>query len=285
MSRSLLGFHTMSLSLRLTRKDTERLIKHFYNFCKQTGIIRMLIVKELSNGQKDYKQYSLKFSGTSLILPHKLEINFSDKNRGIKWTIRCDRRSEAYKEYGIEVTINPKILLEIQDYITAATCEDMEIAVFNFNHISSKISPLLRTFDQYNLKRFDCCINFSVSELAPGCTSELIMDLMRRADIPPRFKVEKVYDKGSHRMKARPNSFYLVSKSVTINCYRKAAELEDRRERHRTTIAQEDIDEASDIIRFEVQTTYRRAIPISNLIKTAVFHSIYTMIGSDTLPV
>ena len=56
MSRSLLGFHTMSLSLRLTRKDTERLIKHFYNYCKQTGIIRMLIVKELSNGQKEVKK-------------------------------------------------------------------------------------------------------------------------------------------------------------------------------------------------------------------------------------
>lgn len=107
MLRSSLGFHTMSISLRLTRKEIEQLIKHLHNYCKRTGNIRMLIVNKLPNGQKDYKEYSPKFSGTSLILPRKLEIFFSDENRGIKWIIKSDRRSEFYKEYGIEATINP----------------------------------------------------------------------------------------------------------------------------------------------------------------------------------
>lgn len=286
MLRSSVGFHTMSLSLRLTRKDTEQLIKHFYNYCKQTGIIRMLIVKELPNGQNDYKEYSPKFCGTSLILPHKLEINFSGKNRGIKWTIRSYRRSEVYKEYGIEVTINPKILggtdtQNKQDYITVADCNDMLAAVSKYNRISQEISPLLLTFNQYNLKRIDRCINLCVDELAPGCLSEQIMNLMKRGDIPPRFKEKMKYNKKLHRLKAYPDSFYLVSKSVTINCYLKSKELQDRMENHRTTITQDDVDEASDIIRFEIQTTYRNAIPIFKLIEknSSLLNQYYDWLG------
>lgn len=48
-----------------------------------------------------------------------------------------------------------------------------------------------------------------MNELAPECTSKQIMDLIRRGDIPPYYEEQMEYDNKSHRMKARPDCFYL----------------------------------------------------------------------------
>lgn len=114
------------------------------------------------------------------------------------------------------------------DYITAATYQDMKIAVANFNHIIANISPLQKSFDCYELKRIDYCINFDLSELAPDCSPELIMNLIRRSNIPSYYNEWTKYDSTSHRSKSKPSSFYLVSKSVNINCYSKYMQLQER---------------------------------------------------------
>ena len=200
-----------------------------------------------------------------LITPLNLKISYADKNcdRGIKWMLRCDRNNDAYSEYGIEAIINPKILLGIHDYLTAATCDDMNKAITNFNSISENISPLLRTFYDYTLKRTDYCVNFAINELFPECTVEQIMELIRRGNIPPHYEEWKKYNIKSHRKKASPNSFYLMNRSVHINCYRKSVELQERREKGMTSITQSDIDNSQDIIRFEVQCKYPKVYSIS----------------------
>lgn len=63
--------------------------------------------------------------------------------------------------YIIEAIINPKILAGIIDYLTAATYDDMNVAIVNFNHESNKISSLLGRFNDYKIKRVDYCILIS----------------------------------------------------------------------------------------------------------------------------
>ena len=263
MRRSSLGFHTVDMVLRLTHDETERLIKHFYRHSKQPGTIRMLMLTTLPGGEKEWREYSPIHMGTRLVLPLNLKISYPDKDHGIKWMIRSDMQSDAYKEYTIEATINPKILGGSRDYINAATEDDMEVAAINFNRIARSISPVLKTFDYYRIKRIDYCVNFSLNEFAPGCSSDQVMKLIRRGDIPPHFREWAEFDSTAHRMKGKPDSFYLICKSANINCYGKQVELWERNQKNPGSISQTMLKEAQDIIRFEVQCKYPKVYALS----------------------
>ena len=162
--------------------------------------------------------------------------------------------------YIIEAKINPKFLAGITDYLTAATYGDMNIAIVNFNDESKKISSLLGTFNDYRIKRVDYCINICLSDFIHTSDFQQVINLIKRSDIPPHYEEWMEYDKTSHRMKSKPESFYLCSKSVNINCYSKYLQLQNRSqenvEKGFDPISQETIDASHDIIRFEVQCKY-----------------------------
>ena len=207
MLKSSLGFHTITLSCLLLYHDG--LLNDFYNYSKQTGSLKI------------YKNEQ-----------DNLIIKFYPEYKGIEWEIRYN--DWLYDKTGIYakllVTINPKILGKIQDYITAATFNDMENAIANFNAISQSISPQLDTFDKYSVSRIDYCINFSLSELCQKCSPEQLMYLIKKSNIPSSYQEWMQYDKVSHRMKSSPNSFYLMNNSVHINCYNKYLQLVEKSE-------------------------------------------------------
>ena len=269
MLRSSLGFHTITLFLRLNYGEVEKLIKHFCTYRKHTGLIRMLIPQP--KPEKGWREYTPMYNGRRIILPLHLKIIYCGKDQGIRWVIRSDRRNEMYSEYTVEATINPKILGGVTDYVTASNCNDLDTAIRKFNRISKGISPVLGTFENYTFKRIDYCLNFDVDEITPGCTSEQVMNLIRRGDVPPHFKERTEYDSISHRMKSKPDSFYLICKSTTINCYRKSVELQRRIEKgHRkgsSSVTQEMVDAAQNIIRFEVQCKYPKVYNLSRRTK------------------
>ena len=194
------------------------------------------------------------------ITPLYTNIVYHKEYTGIKWSIRCNRRNEAFKSHFVEVTVNPKILGGINDYITAATYIDMETVIENFNNKARSISPILKDFHHYYLKRVDYCINFALNELTPKCSREQIMKLIKRADIPPQYEEWEEYDYTAHRTKGKSSSFYLINSSVHINCYMKHVELLERSQKYvskrYSQITQEMLDESQDIIRFEVQCKY-----------------------------
>jgi len=191
------------------------------------------------------------------------------QNIGMDWTIKFNIWFEPLGKFMniIQVKINPKILSGCLDYITAANSGDMNAAIVNFNSISQSISPILRTFDQYSLKRIDYCINFSLNELAPGCSAEQMMNLIKRSDIPPHYEEWTEYNSISHRMKTKPGSFYLKCHSANINCYSKYMKFQEQSredlEKGYPPISSKKMDEAQDIIRFEVQCKYRKMYTLS----------------------
>ena len=143
----------------------------------------------------------------------------------------------------------------------------MNIAIINFNDNSKKISSLLGTFNDYRIKRVDYCINIRLGDFLPTYNPELIMNLIKRSDIPPHYKEWMEYDKTSHRMKSRPESFYLCSKSVNINCYSKYLQLLNRLQENVKKgfmpIPPEIINASRSIIRFEVQCKYHKAYSLN----------------------
>ena len=248
MLQSSLGFHTMTLDMSLTGTDVYKLLLDFIAYSKTTAL-KMYRLKE---GQ--YITYS-----SPNYLPTDVKIYFDGKYKGIHWHIYSDDRYSGMV-YIIETTINPKFLAGITDYLAAATYGDMNIAIINFNNESKKISSLLGTFNDYRIKRVDYCINICLSDFIPICDPELIMNLIKRSDIPPHYKEWTEYDDTSHRKKSRPESFYLCSNSANINYYSKYLQLQNRSQENEEKgfdpIPQETIDASHDIIRFEVQCKY-----------------------------
>lgn len=262
MPRSSLGFHTMTLSLTLKYHEIPKLISHFKQYSQKTGLIQIYHV----DGKGKYTKY--KTAGNNTYLPTHLQISYYQEDRGIRWSIRYNNWSSSFKSYIVEVTINPKILGGINDYITAATYDDMETAIKKFNLESERISPLLKSFDDYSIKRVDYCINFALNELAPGCNPELIMNLIKRGNIPAHYKEWKKDDKTAHRMKSSLSSLYLMNPSANINCYIKHVELQERLCKNEckgySLISQTTINEVQDIIRFEVQCKYHKIYVLSS---------------------
>lgn len=261
MPHSSLGFHTMTLSLTLNYWDYLQLIGDFAKYSHDTRLIRMYHV----DGRGNYSEYQ--HSRDDSIVPINLRISYYHEYRGIKWLMK-DNIQRQRSEHIVEVTINPKILGGIHDYITAATYDDMPTAIANFNHISQSISPILKSFDHYRPKRIDYCVNFDLNELAPGCDPELIMKLIKRSNIPPHYEEWMEYDDTAHRTKSRPSSFYLKNSSVNINCYNKLIQLQEKfrenEKRGLPPLPQATLDAAKGIIRFEVQCKYYKTYTVSN---------------------
>lgn len=265
MLRSSLGFHTLTFFLKLTSEEAKQLKEHFQRYSKDTGLIKIFPLDNPSRTSR------IVFDRGKAKRIKEVKANYAVKyfqaDRGIEWLIRYNNWCTDFQSYIIEVTINPKILGNIQDYITAATYDDMEAAITNFNLEAKRISPLLKTFDCYSLKRVDYCINFDLNELVTGCTPVRIMELIRRGNIPPHYKEYMEYDETAHRTKSKPGSFYLINRCVNINCYSKLMALHERSKKREcrglSPVPQAILDSAHGIIRFEVQCKYHKTYTLS----------------------
>lgn len=268
MLRSSLGFHTITLSLSISTNEASQLITDFCTYREKTGTIEIYRKNEKNEPIIYYHSY---------YLPLTTNIKFKDKDRGIRWCIRESKKSES-SGYIIEATINPKILAGVIDYLTAATYTIMGCAVGSFNNISKEISPLLYNFHDYQITRIDYCANISLDEIVPECDPMQIMNLIKRSNIPHHYEEWMEYDYTAHRTKSKPESFYLKSKSVTINYYSKYLQLlnisKNNEEKGYLPIDQEILDASRNILRFEVQCKYHKIYSLSQEAEKAGDHSL-----------
>lgn len=271
MLHSSLGFHTMTLSLPLFGDEIYKLLDDFIRYNEETGFLLMYRKNENDQYIKYFPQ-----KGNISYLPSDIKIYYNNRNKGIKWHIFDDRFHTM--GFIVDVTINPKTLSDIHDYITAATYCDMKMAIITFNDEVKKISPLLKTFHDYNIKRVDYCINFYLKELAPECSQEQIINLLRRGNIPTSYQEWTEYDGRACRNKRKPESFYLYNSSITINCYSKYMQLvnqsKENQERGYPPIPAQVLEASQDIIRFEVQCKYHKTFTLNQRAEALGNHEI-----------
>ena len=269
MLRSSLGFHTITLTLSLLYDEANQLITDFCTYRDKTGNIEIYRLKD----GKPIIYYPSDHLPPEINIKFKDRYRYGDGNRGIKWCIRKSEWCNDFIDYIVEATINPKILADITDYLTAATYNDIDLAAANFNKISHEISPLLHSFSDYRITRIDYCVNISLDEFIPECTPMRLMNLIKRSNIPPHYEEWMKYDNTAHRTKSRPESFYLKSKSVNINYYSKYLQLlnksKENVDRGYPPIDQKTLDASRNIYRFEVQCKYYKIFSMSQKAKEA----------------
>ena len=259
---SSLGFHTMTLDLSLLRDDVKILLLDFKTYSETTP---------LKIYRKKEKKYVL-YTPSEDYLPSDIKICYDNQYCGIQWHLYEDCYL-ANICYILEARMNPKFLAGIHDYLTSAVYGDMNIAISNFILESKKISPLLSKFDDYKIKRIDYCVNISLDDFKISCSPEQITNLIKRSDIPFHYKEWMEYDNIAHRMKSKPESFYLCSRSVNINYYSKYLQLLNLSNQNLkngySPVDQETLDASRNIYRFEVQYKYFKTYSLSQKFEAA----------------
>jgi len=277
-----LGFHTFTISKKLTTKEAEMLINDFKSYMEKTGEIAVFPIRKVrapddADGftrwlYANFSQYYV--------------LHYTKQNKGIIWLLRCNDVSPGFIKPGeidrpcsIKATINPKILTGGSNYLAAATSADLKAAKPLFSAEAKKISPVLGTYSHYKMNRPDYCVNFDLNELGIPCTPEQMIYLIKHADIPWRYLEREKYDDISKRKKTDKNNFYLESKSVTINCYGKEAQLRKK------FPDCPDLEASRNVIRFEVQCNYLKTYSLLKKVAsepgTTNSDAIQTMLSED----
>ncbi|WP_371375529.1 hypothetical protein [Sporomusa aerivorans] len=250
------GFHTITIVKKLTKKEASKLIADFQSY-SATNDIKFVPIHELKS--TDNSDEFIKWLHSSF---SKYYIGYYPESKGILWLLRYSNISPGFikpgevdKPCSIKATINPKILTGENDYLAAATVDYLEDVEALFNNEAKKISPILGEYRHYSMNRPDYCVNFDLRELKIPCTAERMIKLIKRGNIPTHY-FEWVDDNDSAK-----SSFYLESKSVTINCYWKHKQLKEDFEDC------PDLETSQNLIRFEVQCKYLKTYLLSRDIK------------------
>ncbi|MNW42260.1 Replication initiation factor [compost metagenome] len=192
------------------------------------------------------------------------------KGHGIIIILRCARKpnrprsnniqgninqdSQGINYHAIEIRLNPKVLIQANEYVEVARESDFSEICDQFKKV---LKPLQKKFEaspskniyrfnkleEYQVNRIDYCIN-----IRSTMHKELI-ELIRRAEIPARFSPVTKSDKKSGREVAYKNSFYIQTQnhSVVVNFYNKEHQMYNEFESY------ERLNDASNIIRLEIQ--------------------------------
>ena len=257
MEKTSRGFHTVTIVKTLTKKEALKLIEDFKYYAGTNNIKFFQIRKLKASGHVDEFTKWLYSTFPDYYIAHYPEY------KGILWLLRYSnispgfiKQGEVDKPCSIKATINPKILTGEKDYLAAATVDYLESAETLFNNEAKKISPILGEYSHYSMNRPDYCVNFDLSELKIPCTAERMIKLIKRGNIPTHYSEWVDDDDDSAK-----SSFYLESKSVTINCYWKHKQLKENFNDC------PDSETSKNLIRFEVQCKYLKTYLLSKDIK------------------
>lgn len=236
------GFHTFSIFREVSSEVYAKLCREF----------------------KEHSQYDSDFSGYPLSSKQEGYIAWEyvyQENKGIRWKLSSriiqNASGQCLSKRMIEAIINPRTLLE-NNYIAAATEADLNDVEAIFDERANEISELLGCFKNYTINRVDYCMNIDLEELDFPCTTQQLMQLIKKGNIPPYFSERKEYSATGHRYVTDSNSFYLISSAVIINFYLKYPQ---QTEKHPNYLYR---DKSENVIRFEVQCRNKKLNELLN---------------------
>jgi hypothetical protein len=253
------GVHTFSFFQRLKEDEYFILISDFEKFINGKGEIKHQPIKDKNDPKKII----------GWIYTYK-------NGKGIRWVLHSTKVSHELTIYVIMAIITPKVLIE-SNYIAVANVRDLEQVEDLFNKEAEKISPILNKFGFCSMNRADPSLTIDLEELKYPCSSEQLMILIKRGDIPKHFveRMEYKDNDKSHRKKADKYSHYLENDSVVINYYWKYPQIN---EKHPEFVNKEKF---RNVIRLETECKYRKLYSIS---KSLNRNSRYCM-SYDDIPV
>lgn len=140
---------------------------------------------------------------------------------------------------GISFEINPIRMIDKINKLRLTVEKDIEQIAFEFDKIMQDISPYLVNFFRMKVDRIDYTIDLKVSNI-----KQYIL-LFQRSDNPNNFMMQ--YSRTDKKRKQMKDSYYLKSKSITINFYDK------EQQQIKQGYTDQEILDAKNVLRFEVQ--------------------------------
>lgn len=237
MENTSLGYHTLSIHLKMNYEYFSHIEGDF--------------IKYANDPKNGMKRFPMDIKGRRLGWCY-----IYNNDKGLQWRLYSFESENGYENHSITAIINPRVLL-YNNYIYAAQADDIRCVREIFNRKIQEISAGMFKFDDWSMNRADYCLNIDTEELGLPCTAKQLMKLVKRANIPKHFTERKEYDPTSHRLRSDPNSFYLESKSVTINFYRKYFQQNPKHPNYANR------DASFNVIRFEIQCKYPKLYALS----------------------
>ena len=199
------------------------------------------------------------------------------KDKGVNILLKSYECNE-FKYYEMSIILNPKRLLELNEYVDVARAEDLPLISREFKkvmlslknkfneHCSDEFIFIYHNLINYKVKRIDYCVNVRFNDV------DKVIKLIKRGDIPHHFFEYTEYDKKSKRKKTCKDSFYLISKSrsITVNIYAKYNQM--KKEKYYKNI---DVSKAKGILRVEIQCRLHKITAIArafNLDSQVIFN-------------
>lgn len=232
MENTSMGYHTFSFFQKLNYEEYQILGNDFSGYTRESGRLKKSPVLD-KNKERIGWQFVYK----------------DKKDKGIHWKLLSCNAKNGYVTRGVLSVINPQKLIK-NNYIHAATEDDLEEAGEIYNREAEKISKVLLKFGACSLNRVDPCLNIDLKELGLPCTPKQMMKLIKRGNIPGHFKEREKYDEKQRRMVTDKDSFYLESGSSTINYYWKYPKVEKKHPDY------ENRESFRNVIRLEVECQY-----------------------------
>jgi hypothetical protein len=168
--------------------------------------------------------------------------------------------SPGFTVYTWEIKINPQSRQGIDRLSVADEIDVLE----SFALLDSLIRDELKlpcSHSDFNINRLDCAHN----SFHDADTAKLYMSLMKKGDIPDELQSYSEYSGAAHRRISPGASIYCYNRSrtVTINIYIKAAQLQT----DRYTDDSYDFEEAAGLLRIEVQCSRQKLVNCQKMLR------------------
>ena len=244
-------FHTLSLYYPVNKKQYQEIREHLYQNCT-SGIYPTSKPKSFTTTltTHEYKEYGI----SSLILTE------------------TNSPTTYYNAVKLE-RFNPTKLLGKENHCDLTEQADIQEIDTRFTQLVKSIHPVLPKLGEWKTYRIDYSANI-ITENVP-----LYIELFQRSDKPTK-RYEELRS-ATGKQEQLDNSFYLSTKSFSLNFYNKQGEVINKGQ------DQKHIDDAEDVLRVEVQCNKAKINSIkhkdANITSTELDHFITPDLAREVL--
>jgi|GEM_PF-2908339 len=254
MYKNTITIHTLKFSFNLNKDQYINILK---NECKRSKELNINIEHNRSKGKKIFTEDGL--PADQYTEYHKFKTYLYE---GVTIETSCFKRecmgNTTYIKSTLYLRINPRIfVLGLNDlpYVGLFDLSLTDNLLWNLSHLLGEISNSTLSLSNAVMNRLDYSINY---DLIWRNLADEFMYLLTQANIPKGFELKIDKPRNKNKEYIPYNHIKIENKSYAVSIYAKASQMENQSKK----ITYPDMDESQGVIRFEIQTKYRKAYNI-----------------------
>lgn len=251
----ILSFHTFEARKRIKLDEFNLLKNQLFIYCKKHKIRFYLEKSNELEFTSNFEMEKLKddsFKKNSI----RKDVWICDAliNKGIiikfAQIICSDSEGNPLSWYnGIWYVVNPRRVINDNEYVGIFDAKDVEKMLELANRLLKGVVYSMPSLDECILARLDFCQNINLENQD---MVEMYIDLVKRCNIPPGFKMERFYDRKVRKVVNSKDGIKLSMGYMALIIYNKKAQM------LKQDYDYPNIDAADGILRFEIQASYNK---------------------------